>query len=53
MANLGVSIATAEIANPLGLRVVARYYESWLDNRIEDCAHIGVISMEGVGDFSF
>ena len=29
MATLSVSVAIAEIANPLGLRVVARYSESW------------------------
>lgn len=29
MAHLSVSVAAAEIVNPLGLRVVAGYYESW------------------------
>ena len=29
MADLSVSVAAAEIVNPLGLSVVARYYEPW------------------------
>jgi hypothetical protein len=36
--NFSVSVATVEIVNPLGPRVVATYCELWYERRTKECA---------------
>jgi hypothetical protein len=38
MAHLGVSVATVEILNPLGLRMIVRYCELWYKKWTKECA---------------